>query len=391
MLKVALEIHQILMLKNKIYNYFFKEILKNFITILLTFTAIAWVVRAVNFLDLMVEDGYGSAIYFKYSILNITSIITRFVPLSFLLSLTISILKFERQQEFLILWTSGLIKIKVANIFLLSALFITLFQLLLSLFINPYLLNKSRSLLSGTDSLQVRSVLKSNDFSDTFKGITFFIEKKNENNELENIFIKDVEGNFNTIVDEIGKKKNSTIIAKKGFVIDKKLILFDGSIQTLDEKNQFKTIQFEKTELSLNQISTRTIKQAKIQETTTTSLVKCVFKKDDNLILNNCSKNWETETIQTLSKRLGSPMYIPLITLIVSFLLIQKKEKKFNFLKKYILFIISFIILVLAEILLKYTSLSLYAVGAYFILPLILSFLFYIYLLRKIMTEKIIK
>ena len=36
------------MLKNKIYKYFFDEILKNFITILLTFTAIAWVVRAVE-------------------------------------------------------------------------------------------------------------------------------------------------------------------------------------------------------------------------------------------------------------------------------------------------------------------------------------------------------
>ena len=391
MLKVALDIHQILMLKNKIYNYFFNEILKNFITILLTFTAIAWVVRAVNFLDLMVEDGYGSVIYFKYSILNITSIITRFVPLSFLLSLTISILKFERQQELLILWTSGLMKIKVVNIFLLSAFYITLFQLLLSLFVNPLLLNKSRSLLSKTDSLQIKSVLKSNDFSDTFKGITFYIEKKNEKDELINIFIKDVEGNFNTIVDEVGKKKNSTIIAKKGFVINNKLVLFDGSIQSLNEKNQFKTIQFEKTELGLGKISTRTIKQAKIQETNTTSLVQCVFRENKDLKLNNCSENWETETIQTLSKRLGSPMYIPLITMIVSFLLIQKKEKQFNFLKKYILFIISFIILVLAEILLKYTSLSLLAVGIYFILPIILSFFFYIYLLRKIMTEKIIK
>ena len=82
------------MLKNKIYNYFFNEILKNFITILLTFTAIAWVVRAVNFLDLMVEDGYGASIYFKYSLLNITNIITRFVPLAFLFSLTFSIIFF---------------------------------------------------------------------------------------------------------------------------------------------------------------------------------------------------------------------------------------------------------------------------------------------------------
>ena len=105
------------MLKNKIYNYLAGEIFKNFITILLTFTAIAWTVRAVNFLDLMIEDGFSVYIYFKYSLLNISTIVTRFVPLSFLLSMIISIAKFERQQELLILWTTGTNKIKIANIF----------------------------------------------------------------------------------------------------------------------------------------------------------------------------------------------------------------------------------------------------------------------------------
>ena len=76
------------MLKNKIYKYFAKEIFKTFFAILFALTAIAWTVRAVNFLDLMVEDGYGSIIYFKYTLLNITTIASRFVPLSFLLSLT---------------------------------------------------------------------------------------------------------------------------------------------------------------------------------------------------------------------------------------------------------------------------------------------------------------
>ena len=105
------------MLKNKIYKYLSAEIFKNFIIILLTFSAIAWTVRAVNFLDLMIEDGYPAIIYFKYSLLSFSSIVTRFVPLSLLLSLIISIAKFEEQQELLILWTVGLNKIKILNIF----------------------------------------------------------------------------------------------------------------------------------------------------------------------------------------------------------------------------------------------------------------------------------
>ena len=391
MLKVALDIHQILMLKNKIYKYFFNDILKNFITILFTFTAIAWVVRAVNFLDLMVEDGYGSSIYFKYSVLNITSIITRFVPLAFLLSLTISILKFDRKQELLILWTTGLGKIKIVNMFVLIAFFITWFQLLLSVFVNPYLLNKSRSMLSQKATLEIKTVLKSNDFSDAFEDITFYIDKKNNNKELLNIFIKDETGSLNTIIDEVSNKENSTIIAERGFIANNKLILFNGMIQSLSQKNEIKNILFEKTELSLGNLSTRTIKQPKIQETSSVSLLRCIFNLNKNLIINNCTKDYKNEAIQTISRRFGSPLYIPLVTIISSFLLIYKKDKTYSFAKKYLLFILSFIMLILSEIFLKYTSLSTIIATSYFALPLSMAFLFYLYLLRKILKEKIIK
>jgi len=391
LLKVALDIHEILMLKNKIYKYLCSEIFKNFITILLSFSAIAWVVKAVNFLDLMVEDGYGSIIYFKYTLLSLTTIITRFIPLAFLLSLTISIIKFERQQEWLILWTSGLAKVKIANIFLLISFIVTLTQLILSLFINPFLLNKSRFLLSNMESLEINTVLRSNDFSDTFKDITFYIDKKNINNELLNIFIKDVSGKLSNVGDNISNSKNSTIIAKKGFIDNNKLILFDGAIQTLNVKNVLKSIQFDKTELSLSGLSTTTIKIPKLQETSSSTLLTCLFSKENNLNLKNCPKNDKKEIVQTLSRRLGAPLYIPLISIITSFLLAYKKEKKFNFLKKYILFALSFSMLISVEILLKYTGYSAVIAISYFVLPIIISFLFYIHLLKKITTTILIK
>ena len=105
------------MLKNKIYKYFTFEILKEFLTILFAFTAIAWTVRAVNFLDLIVEDGHSIKTYLTFSLLNLTNIVTKFIPLTFFIALTVSIAKFERQNEFLILWTAGLNKIKIVNLF----------------------------------------------------------------------------------------------------------------------------------------------------------------------------------------------------------------------------------------------------------------------------------
>ena len=378
------------MLKNKIYKYLCTEIFKNFITILLTFSAIAWTVRAVNFLDLMIEDGYSAIIYLKYSLLSFSAIVTRFVPLSLLLSLIISITKFERQQELLILWTVGLNKMKIVNVFFLLGFLVALFQIILSLIINPFLLNKSRALLRETQATQMNSILKVNDFSDSFKGVTFYIDKKNSNDELINLFIKDINGSLNTILSEVEKSNNTTVFSKKGIVVGNKLILFNGTIQTLNQNKELKNIDFKKTELSLINFSTRTIKQPKIQETSSYILFQCLIDKNIDKDLLNCpASNNRKVVIEALSRRAGMPLYIPLISIIASFLLIYKKEKKNNFLKKYIIFILAFTFLIFAEILLKFTGFSTINFILYFLSPLILIIILYSLLAKNMISERI--
>ena len=94
------------MLSNKIYKHFLLELAKYFLLVLFTFSIIVWSVQAVNFLDLIVDDGHGIAVYLNYSLLNIPKILTKFIPLSFLLALFLTILKFDDDNEFIILWTS---------------------------------------------------------------------------------------------------------------------------------------------------------------------------------------------------------------------------------------------------------------------------------------------
>ena len=379
------------MLKNKIYNYIFIDIIKNFLTILITFTLIAWTVRAVNFLDLMIEDGFSLNIYAKYSLLNITTIASRFVSLSFLLALIISIIKFEKQQELLILWINGLNKIKIANIFLFIGFIICIFQLILTTVINPTLLNKSRALLRETESKQINSILKSNDFSDAFKSVTFYIEEKNKNNELINIFIQDNNGSLQTMLNEIGDSTNTTIVAKKGIIRDQKLILNDGLIQTLNKKKEIKNINFERTELSIENFNSRTIIQPKIQETSSLALISC-FVKDKTNYLSICHYEKNNEiALETISRRIASPLYIPLISIIISFLLIYKKEKKLIFLKKYFLFTVVFLILIFTEILGRFSGISPKYALIYFLTPLIMSLVIYLLLIKNLFLEKIIR
>ena len=377
------------MLTNKIQKYIFKDIIRNFLTILLTFTAIAWTVRAVNFLDLIIEDGFNPYIYFKYSILNFSAILTRFTPLSFLIGLLLTIIKLEKQQEFLILWTSGLNKIKIANTFILISVLITLIQTLITFYLNPFLLSKSRILLKTQEDKELSSVLRSNNFNDSFKGITFFIEKKNENNELINIFVQDNNGALNLALDEIKSSNQTIIIAKKGIIKNNKLVLLDGNMQTKNNKAELKNFFFEKTELNIKSFNSRTITQMKVQETSSLNLLNCIFEIK-KMNLNNCNdKNDKRESIEQISRRMVKPLYITLIGIFSSFLLIYKKEKKSAFIKKYFIFFISFTTLVFSEILLKFSGASMLNFLIYMLLPFILFFIIYIMLIITFKNEKI--
>ena len=79
----ALFIYSILMLENKIYQNFLIEILKTFSIILFGLSLIALTVRAVSFLDLIVESGYPVSIYFQYSVMNLFGIAPKFIPFLF--------------------------------------------------------------------------------------------------------------------------------------------------------------------------------------------------------------------------------------------------------------------------------------------------------------------
>ena len=256
------------MLQNKIYQNFIKEILKNFFVILFGLTMIAWTVKAVNFLDLIVDNGYSTLVYFKYSFLNIFGVLPRFIPLAFLLGLTIFILKQIQENEFIILWTSGVEKIKIINLFLAISVFILLIHLLFSTFLTPLALNKSRSIINKDGLSSFLPTLRVQQFNDAFTGFTFFVEKRSEN-KINKVFIYDKTNVLKNLTANVSDSSTTTIVADSGIIEDKKLFLFNGQIITNNEKSKTNIIKFEQLNLELDNLQTDTIKSPKMQETST--------------------------------------------------------------------------------------------------------------------------
>jgi len=217
------------MLQNKIYQNFFIEIIKTFLIILFGLSLVALTVRAVSFLELIVENGYPVLTYFQYSLLNLFGIAPKFIPLSFLVALTLFIVKHSQDSEFIILWTSGVEKIQVVNLFICVSITITAFYLIFSTFLSPLALNKSRQLLSQDNLNSFLPTVRTQEFSDSFKGFTFFVEKKFDN-ELQNIFLNDKSNVLKNLSSNTTSTNNTTIVANNGFIEIQKIFLFDGQI-----------------------------------------------------------------------------------------------------------------------------------------------------------------
>ena len=335
------------MLQNKIYQNYFIEILKTFFIIVLGLSLIALTVRAVNFLELIVDNGYPIITYFQYSFLNMFGIAPKFIPLAFFLSIIIFIIKHLGDSEFIILWTSGVKKTQLVNLIFLSSLSVLIFYLLLSTFLTPYALNKSRHLLSKDQLNSFLPTIRSQQFSDSFKAFTFIVDKK-INNEVNNIFIHDTGRNLKNFSSNIEDVSSTTIVAEKGMINNRNMFLINGQIISSKKENKFEVINFEQLDISLNHLSTSTIKKPKLQEISTLKLLSCFFK--DLEISSFCNEESKKEILPNLIRRIILPFYIPAISLICSFLLIKNTAILFD---KFLIYITSFSLLVFTELFIR--------------------------------------
>ena len=369
------------MLQNKIYRNFFLEITKTLFMILFGLSLIALTVRSVNFLDLIVESGYSVSTYFKYSFLNIFGIAPKFIPLSFLLALTIFIMKHINDSEFVILWTSGVKKIFLVNLFFSISLMVLIFYLILSTFLTPLALNKSRQLLSNENYNSFLPTIKTQQFSDSFKGFTFIVEEKN-GNELKNIFLHDKGNNLKNLSSNILNTSDTTILSEYGIIKRNKLVLFNGQIISSKKNSENEIIKFEQLNIDLSDLTTTTIKKPKIQETSTIELLNCVLKKSN--ISRYCNKEFEKEILPVLNRRFVIPLYIPVLSLICALLLIKSRK---IYLNKFCIFIYSFIVLLFTELAVRYTGLNKLLLYFFIITPFILFLIFYLYLIFNFSNE----
>ena len=141
-------------------------------------------------------------------------------------------------------------------------------------------------------------------------------------------------------------------------------------------------IKFEQLNIDLSNLSTTTIKNPKIQETSTLKLFKCLTSEKSTSDF--CNENFKEEILPTLNRRIVIPFYIPILSLISGLLLIKSRKIYFN---KIVVFLYSFILLLFTELAVRYTGINNFISFSFIILPFGLLFLLYSFLIYKFNDE----
>mgnify|MGYP001463187776 CR=1 FL=1 len=368
-----------------IFRKFSLDIVSFFIISSFSITFIIWIIQAVNFLDLVSNDGHSLKVYFYYVSLNLPKIFSKTVIFVFFISIFYVINKYNNANELLVFWNNGIKKISFINFILKLSILFLILQLFLNLFVVPKSQSLARDYIKSSNIDFLPKLISEKKFINVVKNLTIFVEEYNRGGDLNKIYINE----------KINQDKSKVIVAEKGKIYKKDdeffLRLYNGGITNLNKDNSL-TINFSETDYDLSNFSTKTVTYPKMQELESEFIINCFkdffLKNNSNkkkVIENSSQEKCENRKLKSIGeelyKRLILPFYTLIISLIAASLIIEPKSKYFNRIHKINIFLIGSLIIILSQISLKFLLLSVSMVYTILILPLILVIFYYFLLL----------
>ena len=370
----------------------FRKILKDclifFLITLFSTGIIIWVFQAVNFLDIIVEDGRNYLVYLNFSLLNFPKVLSKLLPFILFISFLYVIGKYESNNELIIFWNFGINKIEIINFFIKFSFLIMLLQIFLTAFIVPKSQDLARSFLRTSSINYLENFIKPRIFNDAVKGLTIYSNSKDELGNLKEIYLKKGSGNnFQITFAKEGKFKQ---IGKNQFLE----LNFGETISVINDK--ITNFKFKKTDFNLSNFEDNTTTYKKTQEVATLDLIKCyhnlmkfnILKVDKNFEVENCRQDNIDNIIKELYKRIIIPLYIPVLILI-SLLLLLKSKENINYPRyRILIFLIGFGAIIISEMTIRLINVDFIKNLKFFIIPIILVISLYLNYLIKFRSRK---
>jgi lipopolysaccharide export system permease protein len=376
-------------MKKIIFRKLLLDYMSFFLIALISSGIVIWVFQAVNFLDIMIEDGRSYSVYISYSLLNFPKIINKLFPFILFFSLFYVTIKYENNNELIIFWNFGINKIQLINFVFKFSIVLMLIQLIFSAVIVPKSQDLARSFLRSSTVNFYENFIKPKRFNDTIKKVTIYSEKKDKEGNLYNLYLKK----------ETNKDNFQITYAKKGYFKEFNnlpvLVLFYGETIT-SKNNEITNFSFSKSDFPINNIETNSfVTQQKTQELSSYNLFKCIKflvpskKGKVNPKIINCDERNKNNIFKELYKRFIIPIYILVLTLIPLLVIILSKEDVKYSRLKLITFLIGLFFIIFSETTIRLISDSIAKNISISLLPFILIIILYSIFLKKFNSKNL--
>tara|TARA_B100001093_G_scaffold516456_1_gene595289 strand:+ start:454 stop:1590 length:1137 start_codon:yes stop_codon:yes gene_type:complete len=378
-------------MKKILFRKLLLDYMSFFLIALFSSSIVIWVFQAVNYLDIMIEDGRDYKVYISYSLLNFPKILNRLFPFVLFFSLFHIISKYENNNELIIFWTFGISKLELINFIFKFSIILMLIQITLSSLIVPKSRDMARSFLKSSKVNFYGNFVKPQKFNDTIKDVTIYSERIDEEGNLYNLYLKKQtnQSNFEITYAKKGmfKELNNTPV----------LVLYDGA--TINSKNdKITNFSFSKSDFPINSFDTNVNTFKKTQELTSFDLLRCVHSLYTKININeviskieNCSIKNLNNIYKELYKRFIIPFYIPLLVLVPLLLTISSKEN-INYSRiKIITFLLGLFFIIFSETTIKIISEIILKNFVISFMPFLFIFVLYLVFFNKDNFNSLIK
>ena len=364
-----------------IFRKFSIDIINFFLIASFSITFIVWIIQAVNFLDLISDDGHSLDVYFYFVSLNLPKIFSKTIIFVFFISIFYVINKYKNSNELIVFWSNGIQKIKFINFILRFSLLFLILQLVLNLFVIPKSQSLGRLYIKESNIDFLPKLISEKKFINVVKNLTIFVEEYKKDGKLNKIYINE----------KLGPGESKIIVSESGKIIKKNknyiLRLNNGGITNISKDNTY-TLNFSETDYDLSEFSTKTITTSKVQELDSIKLLTCIKEilmkeklnaeqtiiKPENVA---CHSRKVKSVGEELYKRLILPFYTLIISLIAASLVIEPKSKYLLKFHKLNIFLSGISVIILSQLALKFIFSSINIMFLILFLPIFLIIIYY--------------
>ena len=370
-------------MKKILFRKLLYDYLSFFFITLISTAIVIWVFQAVNFLDIIIEDGRDYMVYISYSILNFPKILSKIFPFILFFSLFYVTTRYEFNNELIILWNFGVHKINIINFIFKLSILLMIIQILLTTIIVPKSQDLARSFLRTSEVNFFNNFVKQQKFNDTIKGVTIYADNKSVDGNLKNLYIKKEMRN-NEFQITYAKRGEFSQVSGKPI-----LILFEGATITYNNEGNLTNISFSKSDYSLADYETNTITIPKTQEISSEKLLRCInlfYSLSDinqfiskSKFIDNCRISNMNNILKEFYKRFVIPIYLPILSLVSFLLIISSKENSKYQKLRLAIFVTGLSFVIFSETTIRFISTNLIQSIIFSMLPFLFCLLIYLY------------